>query len=313
MQESWRNILIGIEEYDPMNSNPDAKLTDDFRQINGIGPAIERRLHQAGVRTYAQLATLTPPEIATLVSDLAGISAERIAEQDWPGQARSLAPEPALARSEPDTAPAGNSQHDASFTIKLLLNEDNSVRRTQVVDNRSKAEEQWAGWDASRMVAFVNRQATLQLAASEPTSPVAAVAEPISTLAPTPVAGVGGTLHMRGIEIGPADTTSPRRIVRQGMPFSVRLSLDLTEAVLPNSNPLNYAAAVFAKSLGGGPRQSVGEMRSTIRPEDSLTILVASKPLPAGTYRLDAVVTLTPPSAEASLRAHLEGGILHVY
>jgi hypothetical protein len=53
---------------------------------------------------------------------MAGLSAARIASQDWVGQARQLAGStgPPLP-SEPD-------QHYASFHIELLLDVDNSVR-----------------------------------------------------------------------------------------------------------------------------------------------------------------------------------------
>ena len=46
---------------------------DDFKLINGIGPAIERRLHEVGVTTFAQLAALSPDGLATLVEGAGGL------------------------------------------------------------------------------------------------------------------------------------------------------------------------------------------------------------------------------------------------
>jgi len=63
---------------------------DDFKLINGIGPAIERRLHEVGVTTFAQLAALSPDALATLVEG-AGVSSGRIVRQDWIGRAGELA------------------------------------------------------------------------------------------------------------------------------------------------------------------------------------------------------------------------------
>ena len=63
---------------------------DDFKLINGIGPAIERRLHEVGLTTFAQLAALSPDGLATLVEG-AGVSPERIVKQDWIGRAGELA------------------------------------------------------------------------------------------------------------------------------------------------------------------------------------------------------------------------------
>ena len=63
---------------------------DDLKIISGIGPAVEKRLHGVGIFTFAQLAVLSSADIAAAVADLSGLSAERIAKQDWTGQARKL-------------------------------------------------------------------------------------------------------------------------------------------------------------------------------------------------------------------------------
>ena len=64
---------------------------DDLQLINGIGPAIVKRLHGVGINTFAHLAALSPADIAAAIADLSGLSAERIIKQDWIGQARKLA------------------------------------------------------------------------------------------------------------------------------------------------------------------------------------------------------------------------------
>jgi predicted flap endonuclease-1-like 5' DNA nuclease len=80
-----------------VRSNPPA---DDLQQITGIGPALALRLAKAGVTTYRDLAVLPPERIAELLADVNGLSAERIASQDWTGQAtggyRSAAAEAAV-------------------------------------------------------------------------------------------------------------------------------------------------------------------------------------------------------------------------
>ena len=67
---------------------PDA---DDLKLINGIGPAVESRLRGVGIKKFAQLAALSPADIAASVSDLTGLTTERIIKQDWIGQAHRLA------------------------------------------------------------------------------------------------------------------------------------------------------------------------------------------------------------------------------
>jgi hypothetical protein len=312
---------LNNQEFVIMSSNSSPIVVDDFKCITGIGRVIERRLHEAGILTFAQLAALEPGEIAALVNDLAGMSVERVAQQDWPGQARKLAPTSASAEAY-QAASAGDRQHDVSFTVKLLLNEDHRVRRTQVVDNRSKAEEQWAGWDGSRMLEFVSRQAALQqtlpTAVVAETERVAATTVEAATAAePTPPPMVptnfGGVLHLRELKAMPIGNQGSRNVVRHGQPFNVQFTLDLMKVVLPSADPLEYTAVVYAKRLGASSRQPVGEARQTIMPREQLNLLLACKPLPPDTYRLEAVVTLAQPPAKPELMAHLEGGILQVY
>jgi len=44
-----------------------APALDDLTRINGIGPVYRRKLHEAGVKTFAQLATLTLVELTAII------------------------------------------------------------------------------------------------------------------------------------------------------------------------------------------------------------------------------------------------------
>lgn len=74
---------------------------DDLKLINGVGPAVEDHLHRVGIFTFAQLAKLSPADIAAAVADISGLSAERIIKQNWTGQAHKLATESASAKPTP--------------------------------------------------------------------------------------------------------------------------------------------------------------------------------------------------------------------
>jgi predicted flap endonuclease-1-like 5' DNA nuclease len=76
---------------EPRKSTSADQTGDDFRKIAGIGLAIERRLHEAGILTYQDLAARSPEQIAASLADVAGVSSARIASQDWAGQAGRLA------------------------------------------------------------------------------------------------------------------------------------------------------------------------------------------------------------------------------
>jgi len=81
--------------------------SNDLKHINGIGPVVEHRLHGVDIYTYAQLAVLSPADIAAAVDGLAGLSAERIIKQNWIGQARKLASKSISSKTQEEVeAPA---------------------------------------------------------------------------------------------------------------------------------------------------------------------------------------------------------------
>jgi extracellular elastinolytic metalloproteinase len=148
-----------------------AEGADDLQLINGIGPAIERRLHGAGIHTYAQLAALTADDLAAQLS-LSGMAARNIVKHDWIGQARNLtaaAPVPAVLEAadlvEEETS---SRRHYATFTVELLLSEDGAVRRTRVQHIQEGEQETWAGWEDGRLVRFFVEHADLPQRSPEP-------------------------------------------------------------------------------------------------------------------------------------------------
>lgn len=101
---------------------------DDFTQIIGIGSATARRLQQAGIRTYAQLAARTPEELSAIVH----ISADRIARRGWIARARALArlaslpPNAGVEAPPPDTRAAG-SDLGTALIVELHFDESGDL------------------------------------------------------------------------------------------------------------------------------------------------------------------------------------------
>ena len=68
---------------------PQEVVADDLKEINGVGPKLEKILNELGVTTFSQLSKLDVNEIIDAEDgtiDLAG----RIQREDWVGQARKL-------------------------------------------------------------------------------------------------------------------------------------------------------------------------------------------------------------------------------
>lgn len=59
---------------------------DDLKQLSGVGPALEKKLHEAGVTTFAQIASWTEADIAEMDEKLSFKG--RIEREGWVEQAK---------------------------------------------------------------------------------------------------------------------------------------------------------------------------------------------------------------------------------
>jgi len=105
-------------------------MTDDFQTIDGLGPAREEKLHDAGYETYADLATGDPEQLADEVSRLSEDSALEIIVQ-----AQNLADldeatieedpdvdsgeEPDTTDTEPQTSDSTEDNGETRYTVEL--------------------------------------------------------------------------------------------------------------------------------------------------------------------------------------------------
>jgi len=62
---------------------------DDLKALSGVGPALEKKLHAAGVTTFAQIAAWTEDDIAAMDEQLSFKG--RIEREGWVEQAKELA------------------------------------------------------------------------------------------------------------------------------------------------------------------------------------------------------------------------------
>jgi hypothetical protein len=285
---------------DPRQSAPADRTGDDFRKIAGIGQAIERRLHDAGILTYQDLAARTPEQIAASVADVAGLSSSRIASQDWAGQAGRLAgPAAPSLPSEPD-------QTYASFHIELLLDVDGSVRRTKVHHLKSGQDEAWPGWDEGRLIALLSGYIPLMA----PRQPAEAPGPPSSATPPTDQQeeAAPSRSEMETAELPVSLPSSFLRIENLGLtregqrshryapdePTSIGFTLHVTQAST-RAATFDFTADVTASSeLGDNQRQLLGTAQGAVRAGEPLPVELAGPPLPRGLYRLEATVAIYP-------------------
>lgn len=319
---------------------------DDFKQMKGIGPKTERRLHQAGILSYEQLAQSDPATLAEIVEGLVGMSAERIVQEDWRGQAHNLA--------QSRKAPA-NGQHYATFTVELLLGPNNDVRRTRVVHVQDEAhKETWAGWEDRRLVRFISRHAGLDAgpevergddvgetavptpsrsrqqpkrqpaAANRPrmkTEPVDEIlmkfAKPPQTHKPQPPKESRPVVSVIPKEVEPESVVAiagTQSVFEHGRSFDVNVQLNLSHLEHNKNVPLSYQTFVFAVDIRAGTREEIGTVRGSVTEiNDDLAIRLPAQIRLPGTYRLEAETNIAWLAPASDLRTAAKGTLVHIY
>jgi hypothetical protein len=315
----------------PRTSTPAGQAGDDFQQIQGIGAAIDRRLHGAGILTYQDLAALTPEQIAASLAGVAGLAPARIASQDWAGQAARLAgPAASPLPSEPD-------QHYASFHTELLLDVDDSVRRTKVRHHQSGIDETWAGLDEGRLLALLRdhiphmtaRQpaeaagvpSSAALVAAEPETAVPSEAQ-LDTVTASgdqpdgavpsgdqPAKAIPSGGHAETIDLPVGLPSSSLRVdyfglTREGQrsrswapgePTSIGFTLRVSRTGTREAVALDFTVNVTASSvLGDDQRWPLGTVQGVVRAGEPLSVELNGEPLPRGLYRPEATVHIYP-------------------
>ena len=301
------------------------QVVDDLKQINGIGPAVEKRLYKTGIVTYAQLASMKPNKLVGLLKGLVGFTEERITAQDWIGQARQLAAEAEEIFLEDEEANSHHRLHYAVYTVELLLDKDNQVRRTRVMYVQSQQEVTWTGWDEDKLQSFFIDSAQLRIPAFRK-----AQAEEIPTQARVseeavipkhkpgqPAPKLRGVLEITEAQLISFEGETLGKVISSDHPFEVKLLLDLSGVEIPAGERLDYEALLYAKQVGSRERLTIGMEEGSVPPAKSAVISIQSRPLPAGYYRLEALVSLGlisyPKRPENRLLALVDGLPVHIY
>lgn len=284
----------------PAREPPGLMVGDDFTHIRGIGPGIASRLHGAGILRYTQLASLSPEEIVAACGGLIGLTVERVAQQDWAGQAQEIS----RAANDALTDDRGGHLHYETFTVELLLDEENLVRRTRLVDVRAGMEEAWAGWDAEHLAQFMVAQSGLREAAALEAAPSAPELAPLS-----------GQMEIRKLAALQPATGLEKQILHSQQPFALRLSLDLSQVQMRDA-ALRCHMVIQGKELSSGERLLLAEWDEEQAPAPTMDLSQEHPGLPAGMYRLEAAVVLRPAAAqettEQELAAFVEGRLLQI-
>lgn len=227
--------------------------------------------------------------------------------------------------SEKFTTLPSERYHPATFTIEILLDDNNNVHSTHVLHVQSRREYIWSDWPGAELVDFLGQSAGVTFASDEPIlanteEPEQAPALATDSGTPTSVGAkpaLAGTLHLREIKVLTDGSSEPCRLLPRDQPFDVCLTLDLSELTVPSNSPLNYKASICRKSRQFPSGQVIREAEGTIKPADTVTIDLKGTLFPGGSYRLAATVALalpdTEPTSQPDLVAEIEGYRVRVF
>ncbi|WP_328997733.1 hypothetical protein OHA18_25100 [Kribbella sp. NBC_00709] len=118
-----------------------------FRELKGIGPATEARLHESGIYTWETLAAAAAALAAVhgegeTLRDVAHVVAARGAEEE------DRADGPGLPGSERVEA----------FVVRMALTGEGDPQRCGVTHVRTMAEQTWAGWTPAQLAGFIEEK-----------------------------------------------------------------------------------------------------------------------------------------------------------
>jgi hypothetical protein len=171
-----------------------------------LGEDIARRLDEAGIRTYAELADCSAGEIAKVLPGappLLWIYRRLVPQGQELTRGTAMPP-------ERDGPAAGNGQHYESFIVRVLLNDDGSIHDTRMEHIGTGEIKRWAGWEHGAMLGFIKK-------ASAHTAPPVLLAAPVGPLdaephpefPPESVAEPTATSQVRPISQPPATARAP--------------------------------------------------------------------------------------------------------
>ena len=284
---------------------------DDLTRIAGLGPDIAGRLDAAGIRTYAALAGCSFGEIATALPGAGPLLWGRI--DGWRHSARERARGTTMPPERGGPA-AANGQHYESFIVRVLLNDDGSIRDTRMEHIGTGEVKRWAGWEQDAMLGFIKEAAAPPELLAAPLGPPGA--EPQPAPGPESAAEPGAASQARRPDAGPDGLLAPvvrlrpdHTLLRTAQPFALTLSLDLTKAA-PHCDRLSYSAVIVARQLGGRSGRTLASPRGLLTTASTTTITIDAGGLPAGIYLLEAAVSLRAAGASRARVAAMAEGIM---
>ena len=143
-------------------------------------------------------------------------------------------------------------------------------------------QEEFSGFDQATIIQFMKRylskveKSVRKVPSEEPPQP-----GEVKITSP-------GEMQKPGLEVIPAGCAQPSDILQQGQTFQLRWTFEPSKLSGITGKQMHCRIVVCGKNLERGERIHIGEGEEKIDVSGALTALIASEPLPPGTYIVEA-------------------------
>lgn len=268
-------------------------LKDDLKQIEGIGPAIEKHLNENNIHTFSQLSRLKLDQLVDMLSSIPGHSRDRLIEKDWIAKARKLAIETGEQINEDSPSPAErpDRQHYVSFMIQLSLEPDKGVANTRItkIPEEQGAKDSWQGWDVVKLQRFIASFAYIDSDAEFQQSAETGKLTDIDTQKITPTESgehqPSKAIEFKDLSLHVAHNPAKTWSIRTQDEPSLHVELDLEKASINGDPQVNYSLKYYMHRIGADENIEAGSLGGTAQLSSLQTMHARMGRLPPGDYR----------------------------
>jgi hypothetical protein len=237
-----------------------------FRELKGVGPATEARLHAAGVFTWEALS-----QVAAALGSVRGATGESL--HDLSGR---LAEHAAAAGASGPRPP--NAERDEAFIVRIVVADGGEPVRSTMTHVGTQTERSSAGWSGDELLRFIEDHAGMRPAADGSAADRAAAAP---RRRPSRV-------HVAVLDAGKAIGGASRDI-----------ELDLATDKVGDVPELEYQATLSGRPFGEGGTPTawttLARQAGRLSVSDRLPLRFTAVALPPGIQRLRVEVALRLP------------------
>ena len=242
-----------------------------FRDLKGVGPAIEARLHEAGVFTWEALS-----QVAAALGGIRSATGETL--QDLSDRIAEQAS--AVGASGPRPP---NAERKEAFIVRIALADGGEPIRSTMTHVRTQTEQSSAGWSGDEVVRFIEEHANILSAATPAAAEQPAAEEPAAVPARRP-----SRVHVAVLDAGKAIGGADRDI-----------ELVLATDKVAGIPELDYQATLSGRPFGQGTDPlawtTLARQAGRVSVSDRLPLRFTAVALPPGVQRLRVEVALRFP------------------